>query len=26
MFEDNGKLHRALISVPFGHLTSEARF
>ena len=26
MFEDNGKLYRALISVPFGHLTSEARF
>lgn len=26
MFEDNGKLHRALISIPFGHLTSEARF
>ena len=26
MFEDNGKLHRALISVPFGHLTSAAKF
>ena len=26
MFEDNGELHRALISIPFGHLTSEARF
>ena len=26
MFEDNGKLHRALISIPFGQLTSAAKF